>query len=314
MDNDSTLAPSEQGFLPTPASSQSSIDGSFQDLETARASSALPRGVSSTTTAPSAAEETTTTASTESIKSSQDSERASALVDSGQQGVIAIITAQRKGSTGTTPLTSGTTNFGAVSHCALRLPIAFTPSARTTATLPNEGEFFTRSLSSEIVHGGSLLQDTERLSESVASATRTLANNGIYPGSMDDQETRAIASVAWTPGIPERINDLLPSANAVGALVELNTFDILAGRGRSIQERAGNVLLHRVVDMHLFRYNSAPKLTRRDIAREIVRALKAKESRFLKQEQGGHWVELDEDAAIDKVAHCFRSRRRGTGI
>jgi hypothetical protein len=34
----------------------------------------------------------------------------------------------------------------------------------------------------------------------------------------------------------------------------------------------------------------------------------------LKQEQGGHWVELDEDAAIDKVAHCFRSRRRGTGI
>jgi hypothetical protein len=25
--------------------------------------------------------------------------------------------------------------------------------------------------------------------------------------------------------------------------------------------------------------------------------------RFLKQEQGGHWVELDEDAAIDTVAY-----------
>jgi hypothetical protein len=60
--------------------------------------------------------------------------------------------------------------------------------------------------------------------------------------------------------------------------------------------------------MHVPRYNDAPRVNRRGIAREIVHGITNNGSRFLKQENG-QWIELDEDEAIEKVAHCFRSRR-----
>jgi hypothetical protein len=87
-----------------------------------------------------------------------------------------------------------------------------------------------------------------------------------------------------------------------------STFDVVSGRGRTIQERLGNVLLHRLVHLHVPRYNDAPRTDRRDIAKEIVHGITNNGSRFLKQESG-QWVELNEDEAIEKVSHCFRSRR-----
>jgi hypothetical protein len=98
-------------------------------------------------------------------------------------------------------------------------------------------------------------------------------------------------------------------------------FDILCGRGKPIQEHPGNIILHQIVDEHCERYHSAPRLRKRGISDEIVQAIKKSErqheqrqlpGRFIRREQGdrgAYWKEISDDAARDKVSHCFRARR-----
>jgi hypothetical protein len=100
-------------------------------------------------------------------------------------------------------------------------------------------------------------------------------------------------------------------------------FDILCGRGKPTQNHPGNVILHQIVDEHCERYHSAPRLLKRGIADEIVQAIKKSRcqhyeqqqpGRFIMREQEGnggvYWKEISDDAARDKVSHCFRARRR----
>jgi hypothetical protein len=92
-------------------------------------------------------------------------------------------------------------------------------------------------------------------------------------------------------------------------------FDILCGRGRRVQEHMGNVLLHRLLDMHIARYTVAPRNNRKHMATEIVQAMKRNGTRFLKRDGANGeviWREIDDDAATEKVSHCFRSRRQHT--
>jgi hypothetical protein len=96
-------------------------------------------------------------------------------------------------------------------------------------------------------------------------------------------------------------------------------FDVLCGRGKPIQNHPGNVILHRIIDEQCLRYHNAPRLRKRGIADELVQAIKNSSGleqqlpgRFIRHEEddrGAYWKEISEDAARDKVSHCFRARR-----
>lgn len=62
--------------------------------------------------------------------------------------------------------------------------------------------------------------------------------------------------------------------------------------------------------MHKERYSGACRWEKREIAKEIIGALKAQQLRFLKQRhdvQEG-WYEATESEAIDKVCHALRRK------
>ena len=67
--------------------------------------------------------------------------------------------------------------------------------------------------------------------------------------------------------------------------------------------------------MHKQRYNEASRFRKREIAREIVAALGAQQSRFLKKrsENEGSWYIVTEDEAIDKVCHSLRRKKPAQG-
>ena len=126
-----------------------------------------------------------------------------------------------------------------------------------------------------------------------------------------------------------------------GSDVVPGPFDILCGRGRAIQgelpslgqvtqkanrciqalslkprsnfpAHTGNILLLKLVNMHKERYNQARRLEKRKIAEEIVLALKAQQSRFLKKCETSvqeAWYEVTGDEAIDKVSHSLRRKK-----
>jgi hypothetical protein len=94
---------------------------------------------------------------------------------------------------------------------------------------------------------------------------------------------------------------------------EPGEFDVLCGRGRPYQSHLGNQMLHKIVDMNAPRYHCAKRNERRSVATELVNAIKSNNSRFLRQEEedqvSDSWTEVSDAVAIDKVCHCFRSRR-----
>ena len=49
-----------------------------------------------------------------------------------------------------------------------------------------------------------------------------------------------------------------------------------------------------------------------NLTSEIVQVVKGYGGRFLKQENGG-WIEIDDEAARDKVSHSFRNLRQSMG-
>jgi hypothetical protein len=91
-----------------------------------------------------------------------------------------------------------------------------------------------------------------------------------------------------------------------------NSFDVLFGRGKTIREHPGNMVLDQIVMTHFERYESIPKERRSEMLGEIVRLMKSTGTRFIKREDktGFLWRESDDETAKDKVSHCFRSRRR----
>jgi hypothetical protein len=159
----------------------------------------------------------------------------------------------------------------------------------------------------ERVRGGSSISEpSSSLSSSSSSTSIEFSSSAL-----------GASSRTATAGLPAQ----QPAAEAQESSAEEdivipNNFDILSGRGRRIQTNLGNVLLHQIVDLHRGRYNTAPRSERRDIAENIVRALYANGNRFLSRVVGTAgllpegWNAISHDEAIDKVAHCFRSRRR----
>jgi hypothetical protein len=84
--------------------------------------------------------------------------------------------------------------------------------------------------------------------------------------------------------------------------------DVLLGRGKPLQKHTGNLRYHHTIESYEDRYESAMKLEKTTIAKEIVQQIKDAKGRFLKQDSTG-WVEIDDDAARYKVSHTFRNHR-----
>jgi hypothetical protein len=86
--------------------------------------------------------------------------------------------------------------------------------------------------------------------------------------------------------------------------------DVLFGRGKFVQDNLGNLRFRQIIDENRERYDKLDKDGKTRLAEEIVRRLKGLGARFLKDEDGGGWVEADEKLARKKVSMCFRSQRK----
>jgi hypothetical protein len=86
--------------------------------------------------------------------------------------------------------------------------------------------------------------------------------------------------------------------------------DVLLGRGRPIQEHAGNMRLKAIVDEYLSTYHTATNTKiKTKITADIVHLIKKTSCRFLSKESGV-WIEVSDDVARDKVSHLFRARKK----
>lgn len=91
-------------------------------------------------------------------------------------------------------------------------------------------------------------------------------------------------------------------------------YDVLFGRGKPYQGHAGNIRLHKVVDLYKSRYSQARRHEKTEIAEEIVQFIKnggTKAGRFLKRIDGEEsWAEVSDSIARDKVSHALRGKPR----
>ena len=86
--------------------------------------------------------------------------------------------------------------------------------------------------------------------------------------------------------------------------------DILLGRGKPVQNRPGNVRFREMIDKHVDKYDEGETGNKIIVSANVVRILKEKGGRFLKELKDGGWFEVDEATARGKVSHAFRTRRR----
>ena len=85
---------------------------------------------------------------------------------------------------------------------------------------------------------------------------------------------------------------------------------ILLGRGKPIQGHPGNQWLVRIVDSLYERYDRATKSEKYQLTTYIVERVGAVGSLFLKQYEGGIWVQATADEAREKVSILFRTQRK----
>lgn len=102
----------------------------------------------------------------------------------------------------------------------------------------------------------------------------------------------------------------------VPRILQPSQFDVLFGRGKPYQGHAGNIRLHKIVDLYKPRYTQARRHEKTEIAEEIVQFIKTpttnnKHGRFLKRvENEEAWVEVSDSVARDKVSHALRGKAR----
>jgi hypothetical protein len=85
-------------------------------------------------------------------------------------------------------------------------------------------------------------------------------------------------------------------------------FDVLFGRGKFVQEHSGNQIFRQMIEAYRERYETAMKVEKTHIAKEIVQTIHDSGGRFMKQSDD-RWIEVSLEVARDKVSHSFRNRR-----
>jgi len=85
--------------------------------------------------------------------------------------------------------------------------------------------------------------------------------------------------------------------------------DVLFGRGKVFQMHIGNMKLSDILEERGAEYFDAKRHTKAAIAMEVVVGMKKDKTRFLRQDNDGLWMEVDDKTAADKVGHGFRNRK-----
>lgn len=88
--------------------------------------------------------------------------------------------------------------------------------------------------------------------------------------------------------------------------------DVLLGRGHEIQNHPGNAAFRAFLSEHQDEYDGAPRLSKRNISRNLTRQLMANGVRFWQKTDRDIWIETSFDEAEKKVGQVFRSARKRT--
>eukprot|EP00429_Kryptoperidinium_foliaceum_P087892 CAMPEP_0176184446 /NCGR_PEP_ID=MMETSP0121_2-20121125/821_1 /TAXON_ID=160619 /ORGANISM="Kryptoperidinium foliaceum, Strain CCMP 1326" /LENGTH=311 /DNA_ID=CAMNT_0017522825 /DNA_START=37 /DNA_END=969 /DNA_ORIENTATION=+ len=128
----------------------------------------------------------------------------------------------------------------------------------------------------------------------------------------EDKDEKKEAS-AETSGKKEKTD---PDAN-LPRISQPSVVDVLFGRGKPYQGHAGNIRLHKIVDLYKARYSNARRHEKTEIAEEIVQFIKSpsgankQPGRFLKKlDNEEAWVQVNDSVARDKVSHALRGKPR----
>ena len=91
-------------------------------------------------------------------------------------------------------------------------------------------------------------------------------------------------------------------------------FDVLVGRGRFTALHPGNLRYRQLIQSYMEQYEVCRKrIEKTELTSQVVQIVHNSSGRFLRQDGCG-WVEIDDDAARDKVGHSFRNlRMHGVG-
>jgi hypothetical protein len=96
---------------------------------------------------------------------------------------------------------------------------------------------------------------------------------------------------------------------AIVDLMDPQPFDVLLGRGATLQRHPGNLYFRSLIDARREMYDCAGRGTKSEIASKIIQLVKDSFGRFLKQERNGVWTEVEDDVARLKASTAFRTWR-----
>ena len=118
---------------------------------------------------------------------------------------------------------------------------------------------------------------------------------------LEMHRTRELKEMKEPNGVP---------AAPTESIIVPRRFDVLFGRGKIAKTHTGNLRALHLCEMNYPRYESAltGKYGKTEVAEQIVSIIHESGGRFLKPESDG-WVEVDDEAARDKIAHFFRHMR-----
>lgn len=109
-------------------------------------------------------------------------------------------------------------------------------------------------------------------------------------------------------------NEVIPIVlkNYNSSIAEPTKDDVLCGKDTTLARHPGNQRFREKIQVELPRYLQArSKQDKMKITKSIVQYITVKlGSRFLKAKSGGKWVEIDGQAARDKVSHALRFAAR----
>jgi hypothetical protein len=101
------------------------------------------------------------------------------------------------------------------------------------------------------------------------------------------------------------------SKSSTDGVILPRRFDVLFGRGKYTREHTGNLRALHLVEMYRVEYEKAGKTEKTAITNRIIQIIHESLGRFLKWERHG-WVEVDDNAAREKISHYFRHLRSKT--
>lgn len=83
--------------------------------------------------------------------------------------------------------------------------------------------------------------------------------------------------------------------------------DVLLGRGKTVQDHSGNVIMRNKVASYMGEYKKAAKLEKGQVALKVVQDTNKEGGKFLKRGKNGWWVEVSEETAREKISMTFRT-------